>query len=329
MNLKFIGVAAGIASLLGAFMPMAAAGNMYVSINHMGGISYLLYPLAIAALAIAVTSIYKPELPHLKTWSILLAVCGLILTALSYSAAKSHVAYVAQMSGSMRSMFDNMNAPVQQVNASIGSGAILQFLGYAGLLASIFLPVRTTAVTTALFLCLVSTSVAEEPRPFGLVLGKSTPQEVRAVIQKEGGKITVEGNRVIDKDINNPSVTGMEVAGLSVPDLRSAQFWFYKDVLMEVNYFFPASMDKSEFYRLTDQLKEKYGKTASYRRPQLSDGLALWKTRDTEVRLAVPWVASATTVAYRYPLLINKAKADDKQVYAQQTKQRAKSQKGL
>lgn len=122
---------------------------------------------------------------------------------------------------------------------------------------------------------------------------------------------------------------GMEVTGLPVAELKSAKFWLFNGTLMEVVYFFPASMNKGEFYRLADQLREKYGKTANFRKPELSEGLAVWRLRDVEVRLNVPWVASSTTLSYRHPVLTKKAEADDKQVYSRQTKLRAKSQKGL
>ena len=164
MNLKFIGVSAGVASLLGAFMPQASAGNMFVGISHMGGISYLLYPLAIGALAIAVVSIYKPELAYLKIWTILLAVCGLALTAIVYSAAKSQVAYAAQFSGSMHSLFGNAGAATPQATANIGLGCILQLLGYAGLLTSSFLPGKTVATAAVLVILasLASPAVADD-----------------------------------------------------------------------------------------------------------------------------------------------------------------------
>lgn len=340
MNTRIVTLAFSVLCLLGAFMPIARGGALYVDLTHIGGVTFLLYLLPFAAGSLSLISIYKGDIRYMKVWMVVVALAGLALSGIAITAGKSQIDFMSNSFGNMNSMLQGMaggDSPVankETIQSAIGLGGIFLVVGYLGVLVGGLLPApgkrKMIAAMLALGLLAVgSHAFAEEPRPFGLILGKSSLQETRTVIEREGGKITNEGSRVIDGDMVNPRVTGLEVEGLPVAELENANFWFFNGTLMEVDYRFPGSMDKSEFYRLSDQLKEKYGKPASYRAPNLANGLAVWKSRGVEVRLSVAWVGSVTNVTYLSPALAAKASTDDKRVYAQQTKEKVKGQKGL
>jgi thioredoxin-related protein len=112
----------------------------------------------------------------------------------------------------------------------------------------------------------------QKPEPFGLKLGISTKEETMNVIAKEGGRVINSGYRVIKGDVVNPNVEGVVVRRLPVDNLVSATFWFFKGKLYKIEYLFPLSMEKEEFYMVYEQLNEevwqsqKVCKTSSCRR---------------------------------------------------------------
>lgn len=329
---KFLGLGFSIACLLALFLPIASAGFYYTNIGHLGGITYLLYILAPVVLALSLIAIYKPEIRYLKIWLITAVLVGFAISIIAVVGGTEQLKYMTQTISGMGSFFGEQNAP-QQVEPGIASGGILSLVSYLGLLITVALrkfkaiPLATILLFSTL--TIGTEAIAEEPRPFGLTIGKSTLQDTRATIEKEGASINAEGNRIIDADISNPAVQGIEVLDLPIPEMKKAFFWFFNGTLMEVVYMFPASMDKAEFYQLANQLSEKYGKPATYRKPNLADGLATWKFKDVEVSITVPWVGSATTVVYRNPQLYAKASVEDKKVYDQQIKSKARNQKGF
>lgn len=211
-------------------------------------------------------------------------------------------------------------------------GGLLILGGYLGMTGAVLARRKRLAAAAAMLaICFAVRPgfAAEQPRPFGLILGSSTKQDALKAIQTEGGTVTRAGNRIVSGEIINPAVEGMIVEGLKIEGLQEARFWFMGGTLMAIDYDFPASMSKAEFYRLFDQLREKYGKQAQFRAPRLADGLAVWKAGSVETRLSVPWVASTTAVTYRHLPLWKKAAAEDKKVYEQETRAAARRQKGL
>lgn len=177
-----------------------------------------------------------------------------------------------------------------------------------------------------LLICLTHNLYAEEPRPFGLILGKTSKSEAIAILEKEGGRIVNSGYRVIKGDIANPNVEGVTFKGLPVENLSEATFWFFQGVLFQITYEFPLSMSKEEFYVLFNQLKSKYGKPSRYVKPYLADGLALWKFGNVEVKLLAPWVSRGMYVTYTHTPLYKRAEADDQRVFREST---SKPKKGL
>ncbi|ACN99727.1 hypothetical protein SULAZ_0855 [Sulfurihydrogenibium azorense Az-Fu1] len=65
----------------------------------------------------------------------------------------------------------------------------------------------------------------EIPAPFGIQLGKDNVQTVKSIIQKEGGRITEEGYRLVNNEnIQNPDVYGIFVKNLPIDYLKVAKF---------------------------------------------------------------------------------------------------------
>jgi len=172
----------------------------------------------------------------------------------------------------------------------------------------------------------VSLAFAEEPKPFGLVLGKTTENDAISILEKEGGKVIDSGYRIIKGNITNPNIKAVELEGLPIENLIKAETWFYQGTLFEIVYFFPLSMNKDEFYVLYKQLESKYGKPTKYIQPRLSDGLALWKFKDIEVKITAPWVSSEMYLTYTHIPFSKKADQSDKEVLKQET---SKPKKGF
>ncbi len=170
------------------------------------------------------------------------------------------------------------------------------------------------------FLFLAVQVFAVEPQPFGLILGKTTKKEAISILEKEGGKITNSGYRVIKGDIVNPNIEGVFFEGLPLENLKVAKLWFFKGVLFKITYEFPLSMSKDEFYVLYNQLKSKYGQPSRYVEPYLSDGLAVWRFKNVEIRLVAPWVSWSMYLIYTHLPLDRKAELSDEKVFNQEMK---------
>ena len=144
MNNTIIGAACAALTLLATFLPMAASGGYFVNITHLGGTCYLLYPLALAGLVLAITGIYRPQVKYLRIWIMLAAGIGLVISGLTVMSGKEHLEFMANSFGSMPFMQEQTAKP--QVTAAIGSGGLMSLTGYLGLLAFSFIPVKATVV---------------------------------------------------------------------------------------------------------------------------------------------------------------------------------------
>lgn len=163
-----------------------------------------------------------------------------------------------------------------------------------------------------------SSVFAKEPKPFGLILGKTSESEAISVLKKEGGKVINTGYRVIKGNIINPNVKAVEFKGLPIEDLIKATFWFYQGTLFEIVYTFPLSMNKDEFYVLYNQLKTKYGKPRKLVKPWLADGIALWKFKNIEVKIVAPWTSFNMYLIYTHIPLSKKADQSDNEIFKQE-----------
>lgn len=172
-----------------------------------------------------------------------------------------------------------------------------------------------------------SVSFAQQvPQPFGLKLGISTKEDVLNMVKSEGGKVVGSGYRVIKGDIVNPNIEGIEVEKLPVDNLSTATFWFYQKKLFKIDYSFPLSMNKEEFYILSQLLQTKYGKPSRFIKPYLSDGVAEWNFGDIKVKLVAPWVSWNMYLIYEDTQLSRLANQSDTQVLQIET---SKPKRGL
>lgn len=144
MKLNIINVGLGVLSLVGGFLPMASAGSYFASISHIGGLAWLLYPLSLAAIGLAVTAIYKPDIRHLRLWIGVVTLAGLILTLLTVSAGISTLNYMANSMSSFSFLRDN-SATAEKVSASIGSGGVMAVAGYLCLLLLSLNPLKSSS----------------------------------------------------------------------------------------------------------------------------------------------------------------------------------------
>ncbi|WP_353684561.1 hypothetical protein V4D30_01860 [Thermodesulfovibrio sp. 3907-1M] len=179
---------------------------------------------------------------------------------------------------------------------------------------------RTKIFLSLIFvLLLFINAFAEEPRPFGLIVGKTTKDEALSIMKKEGGRVVNSGYRIIKGDISNPNIEAFDFKGLSIENLSMARLWFFQGTLFQIVYYFPLSMNKDEFYVLYEQLKSKYGKPSKYVKPWLADGLAVWKFKDIEIKIIAPWVSSEVYVTYTHLPLSKKADQSDREVMQKET----------
>ncbi|MFZ8786014.1 hypothetical protein [Thermocrinis sp.] len=167
----------------------------------------------------------------------------------------------------------------------------------------------------------------QKPEPFGLKLGISTKEETMKVIEKEGGKVVDSGYKVIKGDVVNPNVEGVEVEELPVYNLTSATFWFFKGKLYRIEYLFPLSMNKEEFYVIFEQLRKKYGNPRRYVEPYLADGVAEWDFGDVRMSLIAPWVSWSMYLIYEHTPTAREVEKNDQEVFDEEIAKR--SMRGL
>ena len=174
-------------------------------------------------------------------------------------------------------------------------------------------------IFTTLFLAISVNAYATEPRPFGLILGKTTKSEAISILKKEGGEVVKSGYRIIKGNIVNPFVKGIFFKNLPLNNLTVAKLWFYKGILFEITYVFPLSMSKEEFYVLLNKLKSKYGQPHKYVKPYLSNGIAVWKFNNIEVKLIAPWVSWSMYLTYTHIPLNKQAELSDRSIFEKET----------
>ncbi len=184
-------------------------------------------------------------------------------------------------------------------------------------------------VVGSIILCLFVLSFAKPPSPFGLELGKTTEKDFLKLVKQKGWRIKKSGYRIIEADITNPDVTGYVISGIKLYKLDSATFLFYKGTLFKIIYTFEENISKKTFYLYFDQLKTKYGKPVSYKKPLLADGKAVWKFGTIELKLYSPWVGRETYIMYIHTTLDREAEKSDEAYYRKYIKERSKRLEAL
>jgi len=143
MKKNISGMILGVLCILGAFLPMAQADQYFVGIGHIGGLSYLLYPLSLAEAGLVITAIYKPYIRYLRVWIGLAAVLGVILAGLSIQSGMNHLEYIVN-SMSRFSMFGD-TVGTTNTAARIGTGGLMAVSGYVGFIFVSIMPVWSVA----------------------------------------------------------------------------------------------------------------------------------------------------------------------------------------
>jgi hypothetical protein len=95
MNRKVGLVIFSVLALLGAFLPVASGGNFYVNINHLKGLTYLLYAIVFVLLVLSVVNIYK-EIKYIKIWFISASILGLVILLYSTVVGINTINYIIQ-----------------------------------------------------------------------------------------------------------------------------------------------------------------------------------------------------------------------------------------
>jgi len=151
---KIVTLVFGCLALLGAFMPLASSGQVYVDISYMGAITKLLYVVPATMIVASVISLNYGM--NLKPWTLSLGGVGLVLSFLTINGAMSQVKSVVAMSmnmenrfnafregfnGGMQSMQETLKQQIDSsgVSATLGFGSILLVIAYLGLLIIPFL----------------------------------------------------------------------------------------------------------------------------------------------------------------------------------------------
>lgn len=140
MKRNITSVILGVLCILGGFLPMAEAGQYFVGIGHIGGLSYLLYPLSLAAIGLVVTAIYKPGVRYLRVWVGLVALLGITLACLSILNGISGLEFMANSMSSLNFLLAGA-AGAGKANAAAGTGGLMTAVGYGGLLLLSIMPV--------------------------------------------------------------------------------------------------------------------------------------------------------------------------------------------
>ncbi|HOS58948.1 MAG TPA: hypothetical protein PK661_02520 [Syntrophorhabdaceae bacterium] len=123
----------GILALVGAFFPVAKSGALAVSVNNIGGISYLLYAAPLAAIALSVVALYKSGAQHIKTLFVVVAGIGIGICVYSIYQGMEVLKYmgsIMQQAGHGRMVGNNVSA-----SAMPAGGGWMMLLGYCAMVA--------------------------------------------------------------------------------------------------------------------------------------------------------------------------------------------------
>jgi hypothetical protein len=120
-------------ALIGAFLPIAATGDLYVTQSYLGGISFLLYLIPVPLAIFAVMDMNGRSQIPLSVFCIWLALGGLAVTALSFYQGYEHLQAMASMESSFNNFFGSSSptsSSAAPVSVMPGSGVILCGVSY-------------------------------------------------------------------------------------------------------------------------------------------------------------------------------------------------------
>ncbi len=123
----------GILALVGAFFPVAKSDVLYLSISHIGNISYLLYVVPLAAIALSIVVLYKSEVQHIKALFIVIAGIGIGICVYSIYQGMEVLKYMGLVM--QQAPYGRMAGNNVSVSAIPAGGGWMMLLGYCGMIA--------------------------------------------------------------------------------------------------------------------------------------------------------------------------------------------------
>ena len=117
----------GLFAFIGALMPLANAGDLYVSVSHAGGVYFLLYLLPLILIAFAL--MHQAGAMSSLLWPVVMvAVPGLVLALMGANAAMDYIAFF----GNAGALFNNMAGAINMniAKPSVGVGAVVMVVSY-------------------------------------------------------------------------------------------------------------------------------------------------------------------------------------------------------
>jgi hypothetical protein len=126
-----------VLALLGTFLPVASAGDFYIGISELKGLSLLLYLVAFALLVLSIVNIYK-EIKHIKAWFIGTSVLGLVILLITAASVIANLNYIIQSEYAFMMRFFGLTTS----SAGPDLGTYLMALGFLGILGLSLFPER-------------------------------------------------------------------------------------------------------------------------------------------------------------------------------------------
>ena len=111
-----------ILALVGSFFPVAKAGMYSASIFNVGGVSYLLYAVPLAAIALSIITLYKNGVQHIKKLFGVIAGIGIGTCVYAIYQGMELLKYIGTMAK-------------QDLSAIPAGGGWMMLLGYCGIIA--------------------------------------------------------------------------------------------------------------------------------------------------------------------------------------------------
>jgi hypothetical protein len=102
-----------VLALLGTFLPVASAGDFYIGISGLKGLSLLLYLVAFALLVLSILNIYK-EVKYINAWFIGASVLGLVILFFTTAAGINTLDYIIQQKLAIEKKMSDFNKKFEE-----------------------------------------------------------------------------------------------------------------------------------------------------------------------------------------------------------------------
>lgn len=196
----------------------------------------------------------------------------------------------------------------------------------------ILLETPTTSFAAPALTKKAASNLAKAPAPFGLILGATTFEELKAIISNEGAKNEGSGYGDAkpsygDNDpdgVANEKVILVDVSGLPLDNLEMARLGFFDNKLYLIKYTFRKNADFNKIYK---QLEAKYG-TGRSTGGFSNKGYEWAFSGGVFMNLKEEFFGDHKLIFIHNPLS-SKVKQSNQQVYDEHIKKKASAQRGL